>query len=83
MQAAWIAACVAAGCSVLSAIFGVPLLRWKLAKRIEQRNLENAAAIEEASSMPEKARLQMMVSTCMKVVRILYVCMFGFWDDGN
>ena len=67
LQAAWIAACVAAGCAILSGIFGIPLLRWKLRQRQAAKALQNAAAIENASSgiYDEKARLQMMVSTCL------------------
>ncbi len=75
LQAAWIAACVAAGCSVLSGIFGVPLLRWKLRQRQAAKALENAAAIEDASMniYDEKARLQMMVSICHQLCMCVHM----------
>ena len=62
-QAAWISAIVGAVCAVLSGIFGIPYLRWKLRNKINAREGADAAAIEAANSDPNaKARLEMIVS---------------------
>jgi hypothetical protein len=60
-QAAWISACVAAGCAVLASIIGIPFLRWRIRRKVEQRDTDNANALEAASNDQEKARLEMIV----------------------
>ncbi len=54
---------VAAGCSILSAMFGIPFLRWKIRQKTAQMDADKAAALESSSQTSDKSRLQMMVST--------------------
>jgi len=59
-KAAWISACVAAGCAVLASIIGIPFLRWRIRRKVEQRDTDNANALEAASNDQERARLEMI-----------------------
>ncbi len=61
IQAAWISAIIATGCSLLSGVIGIPLLRRRIRRKMQVR--DNASQIDGAATgkpTEDKKILEMM-----------------------